>query len=103
LDGLRCSDIAWNDGGPASWGIGHFILSCGGTPVRARSEPQVRLGISANVQRDAEINASLGYDNDKTIMLMLEKLGGSMPTDVSQFSAGPQDTNLRCTARADSL
>jgi branched-chain amino acid transport system substrate-binding protein len=34
-----------------------------------------------------EINASLGYDNGKTIMLTLEKLGGSMPADTSQFTA----------------
>jgi branched-chain amino acid transport system substrate-binding protein len=32
-----------------------------------------------------DINASLGYDNGKSIMLALEKLGGDMPADGSKF------------------
>ncbi|MDB5653233.1 MAG: hypothetical protein JWQ94_846 [Tardiphaga sp.] len=32
-----------------------------------------------------DVNAALGYDNGKTIMLTLEKLGGKMPDDPTQF------------------
>jgi branched-chain amino acid transport system substrate-binding protein len=34
-----------------------------------------------------DVNAAMGYDNGKTIMLTLEKLGGQMPADASQFTA----------------
>jgi branched-chain amino acid transport system substrate-binding protein len=36
-------------------------------------------------KQDPEINAELGYDHGKAIMLTLEKLGGKMPADGSQF------------------
>ena len=36
---------------------------------------------------DPDVNAALGYDNGKTIMLTLEKLGGKMPDDSSGFTA----------------
>ncbi|WP_027582425.1 ABC transporter substrate-binding protein [Bradyrhizobium sp. Ai1a-2] len=36
-------------------------------------------------KQDPEVNAELGYDNGKAIMLTLEKLGGRMPADKSQF------------------
>lgn len=32
-----------------------------------------------------DINASLGYDNGKSVMLALEKLGGNMPEDGAKF------------------
>jgi branched-chain amino acid transport system substrate-binding protein len=38
-------------------------------------------------KQDPEVNAELGYDNGKAIMLTLEKLGGKMPADRSQFIA----------------
>lgn len=38
-------------------------------------------------KQDPEVNAELGYDNGKAIMLTLEKLGGKMPADKSQFLA----------------
>jgi len=36
-------------------------------------------------QQEPEVNAELGYDNGKAILLTLEKLGGKMPADGSQF------------------
>lgn len=36
---------------------------------------------------DPDVNAAMGYDNGKTIMLTLEKLGGKIPEDASQFTA----------------
>lgn len=36
-------------------------------------------------KEDPDVNASLGYDNGKAIMLTLEKLGGQMPADGAQF------------------
>jgi branched-chain amino acid transport system substrate-binding protein len=36
-------------------------------------------------KEDPDVNASLGYDNGKAIMLTLEKLGGEMPTDGAKF------------------
>jgi branched-chain amino acid transport system substrate-binding protein len=38
-------------------------------------------------KQDPEVNAALGYDNGKAIMLTLEKLGGKMPAEKSQFIA----------------
>lgn len=37
--------------------------------------------------KDPEINASLGYDNGKAIMLAMQKLGGAMPADGLTFMA----------------
>jgi branched-chain amino acid transport system substrate-binding protein len=37
--------------------------------------------------KDPEINASLGYDNGKAIMLALQKSGGAMPADGLAFMA----------------
>jgi branched-chain amino acid transport system substrate-binding protein len=36
-------------------------------------------------KEDPDVNASLGYDNGKAIMLTLEKLGGQMPADGARF------------------
>jgi branched-chain amino acid transport system substrate-binding protein len=36
-------------------------------------------------KEEPDVNASLGYDNGKAIMLTLEKLGGQMPEDRSKF------------------
>jgi branched-chain amino acid transport system substrate-binding protein len=35
---------------------------------------------------DPDVNASLGYDNGKVIMLTLEKLGGRIPDDSAEFT-----------------
>jgi branched-chain amino acid transport system substrate-binding protein len=35
---------------------------------------------------DPDVNAALGYDNGKTIMLTLEKLGGKIPEDGTAFT-----------------
>lgn len=43
---------------------------------------------------DPDINAALGYDNGKTIMLTLEKLGGKIPADASQFTAALRTLNF---------
>jgi branched-chain amino acid transport system substrate-binding protein len=34
---------------------------------------------------EPDVNASMGYDNGKAIMLTLEKLGGKMPADGAEF------------------
>jgi branched-chain amino acid transport system substrate-binding protein len=36
--------------------------------------------------QDPDVNAALGYDNGKTIMLTLEKLGGKIPEDGTAFT-----------------
>jgi branched-chain amino acid transport system substrate-binding protein len=36
-------------------------------------------------KEDPDVNASLGYDNGKAILLTLDKLGGQMPADGAQF------------------
>lgn len=36
-------------------------------------------------KEDPDVNAALGYDNGKAILLTLEKLGGKMPADGAQF------------------
>src|ERR1700746_3659823 len=38
-------------------------------------------------KQDPEVNAELGYDNGKAILLTLEKLGGKMPADGTEFIA----------------
>ncbi|MEH2478152.1 branched-chain amino acid transport system substrate-binding protein [Nitrobacteraceae bacterium AZCC 2146] len=42
---------------------------------------------------DPDVNASLGYDSGKAIMLTLEKLGGKMPADPAQFIAAMRELN----------
>jgi len=43
---------------------------------------------------EPDVNAALGYDNGKTIMLTLEKLGGRMPEDGTQFMAALRSVNF---------
>ncbi|MDB5503788.1 MAG: transporter [Tardiphaga sp.] len=43
---------------------------------------------------DPDVNAALGYDNGKTIMLTLEKLGGKMPDDTAGFMTALRTVNF---------
>ncbi len=47
---------------------------------------------------DPDVNAAMGYDNGKTILLTLEKLGGKIPADASQFTAALRTLSFRRTA-----
>jgi branched-chain amino acid transport system substrate-binding protein len=45
-------------------------------------------------KQDPEVNAELGYDNGKAILLTLEKFGGKMPADGSEFIAAMRSLNF---------
>jgi branched-chain amino acid transport system substrate-binding protein len=45
-------------------------------------------------KQDPEVNAELGYDNGKAILLTLEKLGGRMPADGSEFIAAMRSLSI---------
>lgn len=76
-------EALWPALGDLVLGARHITVHVPGLPgeANARFVDDYRKMFKA----DPDVNASLGYDNAKAILLALDKLGGRMPEDRAQF------------------